>query len=331
MDWFERLTGFREEGHERVTANFEPVGQSMISKVNGRVMNCGRLEMPSLAELRERVGKLPRSGGRLTVRSIVANVKELHIDPSNTGALFQVASQFNLLEMVSPSYTPEHGVGIYENDHTQGPACAIAAGAGTIFRNYFVEVNGRIGQTADNQIDCLADIGELLGNQDGRLWEVKNGYALATADGLEQISNYLKDDDGGPAHSIRQRLRIGVHSDTEVTAGDSGHTVTQAFGSALPVSYSGHSSRAWEPFARVVLEASYEATLCAALINKAETGCKKVFLTLLGGGAFGNENSWIEDAMERAFEIHQDSDLDVAIVSYRNPQPFVQRLVDRFG
>jgi hypothetical protein len=30
--------------------------------------------------------------------------------------------------MVSPNITPEAGVGIYENDRTQGPACAVAAG-----------------------------------------------------------------------------------------------------------------------------------------------------------------------------------------------------------
>jgi hypothetical protein len=31
----------------------------------------------------------------------------LHTNVSNAGSLFQVASQFNLLEMVSPNYTPE--------------------------------------------------------------------------------------------------------------------------------------------------------------------------------------------------------------------------------
>jgi hypothetical protein len=36
--------------------------------------------------------------------------------------------------MVSPRVTPEDGVGIYDLDRTQGPACAVAAGAGTIYR-----------------------------------------------------------------------------------------------------------------------------------------------------------------------------------------------------
>jgi hypothetical protein len=65
-----------------------------------------------------------------------------------TSALFQVASQFNALEMVAPNITPEDGVTRYQHDRTQGPACAIAAGAATIYRNYFVPVAGGIGQTA---------------------------------------------------------------------------------------------------------------------------------------------------------------------------------------
>ena len=41
--------------------------------------------------------------------------------PEFAGALFQVASQFNLLEMVSPDVTPEHGVSGYAHDLTLGP------------------------------------------------------------------------------------------------------------------------------------------------------------------------------------------------------------------
>jgi hypothetical protein len=103
---------------------------------------------------------------------MTSDVQALHADVSNAGSLFQVASQFNLLEMVLPSTTPELGVGIYENDHTQGPACAIAAaGAGTISRNYFAAANGQLGQSEVNQIDCLADLGQVSGNSYGAVIE----------------------------------------------------------------------------------------------------------------------------------------------------------------
>ena len=80
----------------------------------------------------------------------------MHADPELEGALFQVASQFNLLEMTGPSVTPEDGVTRYSHDHTQGPACAIAAGAATIYRNYFAPVDGQSGQTRERQLDAFA-------------------------------------------------------------------------------------------------------------------------------------------------------------------------------
>lgn len=137
MMWFERLTGFPEESPQQIYENITVDGEVLKSHVNGKVMACGQLETPSLAELRERVHSCGHYLGKISVREVVANVQHLHINESNADSLFQVASQFNLLEMVSPNITPEHGVGIYQNDFTQGPACAVAAGAGTIYRNYF--------------------------------------------------------------------------------------------------------------------------------------------------------------------------------------------------
>jgi hypothetical protein len=148
MTWFERLTGFAETSPDVVRRQLTVTGDQLTSLVNGRVMVYGRLEIPTLADLRQRLPSAPPQPGKLALREIVANVQALHADPANAGALFQVASQFNLLEMASPAVTPEAGVGIYEQDHTQGPACAVAAGAGTIYRNYFVPLNGQRGQTA---------------------------------------------------------------------------------------------------------------------------------------------------------------------------------------
>ena len=123
--WFEALTGFSEQSPRQVRASISLEGNAFKSGVNGKVFICGELETPSLAELRERVHSSGYMVGKISVREVVADVQHLHADESNAGSLFQVASQFNLLEMGSPSMTPEDGVGIYEHDHTQGPACAI--------------------------------------------------------------------------------------------------------------------------------------------------------------------------------------------------------------
>ena len=148
MTWFEELTGFREVSPKQVRENIKLDGDTLTSLVNGRRFTCGRLELPSLGELRARVGSSHATRGRLSLDEVVADVADLHADEEHAGSLFQVASQFNLLEMVGPGVAPEQGVGIYEHDHTQGPVCAVACGAGTIYRNYFAEIDGELGQTA---------------------------------------------------------------------------------------------------------------------------------------------------------------------------------------
>jgi hypothetical protein len=261
------------------------------------------------------------------VDEVVGDVQALHREASNQGALFQVASQFNLLEMVSPSVTPEQGIDIYENDLTQGPACAIACGAGTIYRNYFVPLGDQIGQTANQQIDCLSDVGDALGNQGNRLWSMRNGYALATAEGLRDIADQLVGADEAHREMLRGLLRIGIQWQTQVTLGDAQHTVTQAYCSALPVSYSTLSADLWSGFAVLVLEAAYEATLGAAVLNCLQSGSRRLFLTLLGGGAFGNRTEWIISAIDRALRRYASFELHVSVVSYGSPHASVQSLL----
>ena len=342
MTWFERLTGFAENSPEQVRANLECADGVLRSLVNGRSWTYGELETPSVAELRERVRRASREAGRyelegresdarkaggLRVREVVADVQELHRDEAQAGALFQVASQFNLLEMVSPHVTPEQGVGRYEGDRTQGPACAVAAGAGTIYRNYFAEVNGRVGQTADNQIDCLADLGAALGNAHGRLWEMQNGYALPTENGLAEITERLRGSTESERDGLRGRVRIGLHRNTQVTLPGCTHLVTQAYCSALPVAYSNHSATLWEEFACLILEAAYEATLCAGILNARAGGNPTVFLTLLGEGAFGNRPAWVFSAIRRALRLYRFADLDLSIVSYRRSRSDVRQML----
>lgn len=324
--WFEALTGFVEESPAQVRSNLLVSGNSLTSKINGKSFVCGELQTPSLGELRLSLPRSQLPKGSIKVREVVADASSLHLDPDNAGALFQVASQFNLLEMPSQHVTPERGVGVYEDDLTQGPACAVAAGAGTIYRCYMADVNGKAGQSANNQIDCLHDLGDALGNIDGRLWRMENGYAMATADGLKEISATISAMSEDQRDSLREKLRIGIQWSTQVTLNQCTHLVTQVYGSALPVGYSRHATGLWEAFARLILEASYEATFQAAILNFAKTGNNKVYLTLLGGGVFGNKQDWILAAIRRALELFTDAPLDVAIVSYGTSKPGVRNL-----
>jgi len=216
--WYEELMGFPEKSPTQVRGSITVEGNELVSKVNGKRYVYGELEIPSLAELRERVESECSESAPTTVREEMADVKDLHLNTSNANAMFQVASQFNLLEMVSPQVTPEKGVSVYQNDLTQGPACAIAAGAGTIYRNYFVPLEkGQIGQTKKHQIDCLSDLGVALGNDSQTLWKMKNGYCLAKTDGLKKITRRLEGATDKERHNLQGKLRVGIMWDTQVT------------------------------------------------------------------------------------------------------------------
>jgi len=149
---------------------------------------------------------------------------------------------------------------------------------------------------------------------------MRNGYCLTTEAGLAKVDGQLAAMDAEQLDDLRGRLRIGVHWDVEVTDEGAEHRVSQAYCSAMPVSYNRiRSPESWARFASLVLEAAYEATLLVALLNKRDYGSRLAYLTLLGGGAFGNDWLWISGALRRAVFSVQGAGLDVRIVSYSTP------------
>lgn len=314
-DWFEKITGFAESSYAETCAQLQVEGDKLINVQTGRRYGMGYLEVISLATLRERVGPLPRSSVPARLGMIRGDIRQLHLAPEQQGSLVQVASQFNLLEMVGPDVTPESGVSDYAYDHTQGPACAIAAGAGTIYRNYLVPLNGDFGQTCERQINTLVDLGSALGQDETPLWDWRNGYALCTPEGLARISAHLDTVDAAERERLRGLLCIGLHWDVEVTdAVAPGPQVTQAYCSAMPVAYGVQPSSAWETIAQLVLEAAYEATLLAGVLNARRKVSNRVLLTSLGGGSFGNHREWITTAIDRALALVGGCGLDVLAV-----------------
>ena len=143
------------------------------------------------------------------------------------------------------------------------------------------------------------------------------------ARGLDAIEAQLSTLDEPGLDDLRARLCIGLHWNVEVTdePEQAGQIVSQALCSALPVAYTGLARQRWSRFAPLVLEATYEATLLAGLLNARRGGSNIVLLTHLGGGAFGNDPKWIDAAMRRALALLRGQDLQVRIVSYGAPAP----------
>jgi hypothetical protein len=68
MDWFERLTGFVERDYAATRSLLHVIDGRLESKVNRRSYSTGRLETPTLNELRVRAGAVSTvSKGRVKV------------------------------------------------------------------------------------------------------------------------------------------------------------------------------------------------------------------------------------------------------------------------
>ena len=156
---------------------------------------------------------------------------------------------------------------------------------------------------------------------------MKNGYSLPETPESMAALNLRLNDDPGLFDSLRENIQVGIHWNVEVASrkkqksaqsAESPPTVCQIFASACPVAYTKSTkSKDWAPFASMVLEGAYEATLAAAtFLSYSRRERVEVYLTSLGGGAFGNRRCWINRALERALDLFRDAPLDVFMVSY---------------
>jgi hypothetical protein len=68
MDWFERITGFREKNYDDTRAKLVVEGGQLRSLINGKSYRIGELELLPLHVLRERARSTGGLSGRLKVR-----------------------------------------------------------------------------------------------------------------------------------------------------------------------------------------------------------------------------------------------------------------------
>ena len=325
-DWFETLFGFKEGSYEWTQSQFDTLDGVLKSRHNDKSFQVGLFSTPTLSDLREQV--TPDIRQSRVSHVVVGDALDMHANPETAGDMFQVASQFNALEFGSPEITPEDGITGYAFDMTQGPACSLAAAAGTVHRNYLLNLHGHIGQRRNSQVNNLATLESSING--GPYWQVKNGYVDSDEDSLTLLATELKKHD---RDDLTGAVRIGIQEQTQVTFANrfaplqNPHFVSQAFCSAISCAYSKVETVIWEPFATIVLEAAYEGTLLAAAIEKSRgVGSGRVWLTFIGGGVFGNEDSWIKSAMKIALDRTSNLGLDITLCHYRERRAAFQDL-----
>ena len=323
FDWFESLFGFREDDYLISRDQFDYKNETLVSRANGEHFQAGTFHAPSIATLRKIT--LHDTGRSTLKHEVVDDALLLHADPANSLDMFQVASQFNALEFPSPDTRPEDGITNYASDPTQGPACSLAAAAGTAFRNYCINLQTQFGQTESKQLNNLAGLELSLRN--GPFWTVKNGYVESD---IESLASFDVEVSSRSWDELVGAIRIGIQERTEVVFENrfsrltTPHLVNQAFCAAVSCAYSTCPTESWRNLAQVALDAAYEGTLLAAAIQRdIGFGSGRVWLTFVGGGAFRNEAHWIYSAMKRALARAATLNLDIRICHYQNLQdPF---------
>ena len=124
-----------------------------------------------------------------------------------------------------------------------------------------------------------------------------------------------KAEDATLSREIVEKIRMGVHWDTETRAG---HSVAQVFASAVPCNYAKETSKThWRLIGNLALEAAFEGCLRVAAIKAMKEHRRvTVYICGIGGGAFDNLFEWITRGISLALERCAHYPIDVRLAHY---------------
>lgn len=319
--WFEKTFGFSEKRNFQTN---KETFEKLYDENNQRDLNGIEIGEFMLRDLRSLNGMKNWYDhvGDVNIENIIGNIKDIHTNHVISDlSTIQVASQFNCLEMANPNLTPENGITIYENDHTQGPTCAMATPAGLAYRNYLYNNKG---QTKTDQIDMTSQLLSYLKLFDNSVsWIMENGYMMFNdVEQLKKINRILMSD-SKIRNNARSLIQVGSHTNLGICIDGNKyhHHVNHVYCSGLPINYNDNISKdekyLWDGLSELFLEAAYDNTLLlSVLYNPHErTPC---YLTRIGGGVFGMKDEQIMRAIVRACKnIAQNGfNLEVKIVHH---------------
>ena len=229
------------------------------------------------------------------------DITQVQTSRANTGATFQVASNLNTMEPPNEETTPddENFVTIYLEDKTQGPMASISAAPAAISRVYCMFHNendpSTWSQSSESQISMVSRLNDY--------YTTSNGYVVNYG-GEKSFAE--KDLD-----KLCQKVRIGIQYQVDAIFGKrvSGKMdkvkkpvcINQVFCAAMNEGQGESGSQnkeldAGELKMRLLQRACYQGTYLSAICMKS----KKLFLTLVGGGVFGNSLEIIAEEIGRA-------------------------------
>jgi hypothetical protein len=273
--WFEDVLGFEEKDFNY---SLEEIPSNIREKM-------GNFEQQSILELKktfERKKKKNNSHIKLVVRYRNSYSHEISFDTSaiqfysKENAVFQVASNFNCLEIPRAEYNPFNGYFLTKQmtDNTQGPS----ASGGTAFGSIL-----RLIKHKEKRINLLEDTPLIANNGKLKYSENKN---------FKKFNPDL--------------IKIGLQKNVEANFlrlpqifkyNQNGVKINQVFTSTCICNDSTPND-----LSRILLEKAYEGTYLCAIITQAPT----LILTLIGGGVFNNSLSLIIEIIMKTHEAYEE-------------------------
>jgi hypothetical protein len=301
FNWFEFLNGFNEKLWDYTMESLNPVVQE----------GSGSFTEISIEKLKEKIrGSKFSHIHKLNVlmRGRKTEKNEHMFDTSSLqfnalpNSLFQVASNFNCLELSSPHKNPFAGTYITQlmYDLTQGPSAAGGAVFGSILR---------LVKHKNDPIDLLSDTPFTPTN--GKLYNVKN----------DMVSKFNID-------AIKIGLHTGVRASFNRASNKFEYSITgtkidQVFTSTCIFSNPKDSNT---KLAEILLEKAYEGVYLAGILRRSP----RIYLTLIGGGSFDNPMSLI---IRKMLEVHEKysvflpEDCEVILPIYESSRVDIEKLL----
>eukprot|EP01126_Amoeba_proteus_P006595 TRINITY_DN12308_c0_g2_i3.p1 TRINITY_DN12308_c0_g2~~TRINITY_DN12308_c0_g2_i3.p1 ORF type:complete len:490 (-),score=83.98 TRINITY_DN12308_c0_g2_i3:60-1529(-) len=314
--WFEFVTGCDETTFSKTRAEhlFVDEDENLFIKncKTGRLTKAGKFSLIMMGQMYLDVGISRKESRKQKKRHYppieiittldrgsirLVDIGYLQTLPENRNCVFQIASNFNGVEGVCETTTPDSHkfTTKYYLDKTQGPTASVSCSAGAISRVHLAFYSPKKkpsewGQTEDMQLNFMKDLESHF--------PVKNGYIVYT--GKEPkfpkpngkkwkklIANFHV------AYHAEQQVCLGHRTETiSETQRDPQQTVDQVCCAAINM-IQGLNGKNNEQCDRkrkkmkFALQAAYDGTYLGTIRH----GRKKIFLTFVGGGAFGNPHS----------------------------------------
>lgn len=312
-EWFPRLFGFNENP-AKVQSQFsissdEKGDYNITSKVNNKTYSVGNFQLRDLQSFSD---IKDRSGGKFNIivgngtENVDADIITCETNPENDGATFQMASNFNCLDHLPGKRPPKDLLSNYITHYEQGAPGTVACGPALVYRQYLIPMpSGNNGQMTED-IMLLSRTPAVV--EDGYVNEVPENFD----------------------YSDPNLYQVGVHQNIDVTlgrAGDNrrkykiitGQRIHQVFCSTLSFGIL-YDTDFNLKVASYILTTEYKLTILSAIENSIKypgrKGSNKVFLCLLGGGAFGNPLPLIAKAISDNTDLIQKSGLEVNLVCF---------------